>query len=367
MGGGRNSGIDLLRSIAMFMVVVLHVLNYGVEYESLPPFSINWGIAWFLEGASIVAVNIYAAISGYVLVDKKWKISRIINLWQEVFFYSVLSILILLVFTPNSIGVEDIIKAFFPICSQQFWYFTAYFGMFWFIPILNWIINTLEFNKFQRLIWSLLIVFGFLPWISEVLGASSFGVQGGYTSLWLTILYMIGAGIKKYGFQIFSINKQDFSKKWFGGMALLCIVLIFLSKVALSTITMSIFGKEILTGHFYSYLSPLVVMESVYLLCFFSKLKIKNYKFWANLSKITFGVYLFHQTGAFYKFVWNYFAKYRDTSALLFVGVVLGGALLIFVVCSFIEKIRCKLFDIFKVREIANIIEKQIKKILLTR
>ena len=56
-GGGRNSGIDLLRSIAMFMVVVLHVLNYGVEYESLPPFSINWGIAWFLEGASITNIK----------------------------------------------------------------------------------------------------------------------------------------------------------------------------------------------------------------------------------------------------------------------------------------------------------------------
>lgn len=68
-------------------------------------------------------------ISGYVMVKSKNKIARLLGLWMEVFFYSVISVVIMSVITPENVGIIDIVKSFLPVCSQRFWYFTAYFLM----------------------------------------------------------------------------------------------------------------------------------------------------------------------------------------------------------------------------------------------
>lgn len=94
---------------------------------------------------------------------------------------------------------------------QQFWYFTAYFAMFWFIPVFNWIVHNLELKKFRYLIYALLTIFGFVPWVSEIFGTTAFGVAEGYTALWLSILYLVGAGIRVYGFSAFSLRKREHS------------------------------------------------------------------------------------------------------------------------------------------------------------
>ena len=65
----KNMGIELLRIISMFMVIFLHILNFGINYQGLESFSANWYISWFLEGFCYCAVNIYAMISGYVMLN----------------------------------------------------------------------------------------------------------------------------------------------------------------------------------------------------------------------------------------------------------------------------------------------------------
>lgn len=38
----KNMGIELLRIISMFMVIFLHILNFGINYQGLESFSANW-------------------------------------------------------------------------------------------------------------------------------------------------------------------------------------------------------------------------------------------------------------------------------------------------------------------------------------
>ena len=65
----RNYGADLLRSLAMLMVVVLHYLSKGGILTEVP--TGTWpaldATAWVMEGLCIVAVNVYMLISGYFL------------------------------------------------------------------------------------------------------------------------------------------------------------------------------------------------------------------------------------------------------------------------------------------------------------
>ena len=85
----RNYGIDLLRILAMFMIVMLHVLGRGGILENATIFSAHYKIAWLLEVICYGAVNIYALISGYVGFRAKHKYVNIIMLWLQVIFYTV--------------------------------------------------------------------------------------------------------------------------------------------------------------------------------------------------------------------------------------------------------------------------------------
>ena len=69
----RNRGIDLLRMTAMWMVVILHILNKGGVLAAAAPLSAGQGTARLLETAAYCAVNCYGLISGYVGVQRRFR------------------------------------------------------------------------------------------------------------------------------------------------------------------------------------------------------------------------------------------------------------------------------------------------------
>lgn len=126
----HNYGIDLLRIIAMFMIVVLHILGPGGILENTNLLSINYNIGWFLEIASYCSVNCYALISGYVGRNAEYKYKNIILLWLRVVFYTLLITMLFAVFSREKVGGQEVINAIFPVMRKQYWYFTQYFCMF---------------------------------------------------------------------------------------------------------------------------------------------------------------------------------------------------------------------------------------------
>ena len=91
----RNYGIDMLRLIAMFFVVVLHCYGQGGILSTVVVDSQQYKIAWFIEIVAYCAVDIFALISGYVSYTEKEKrinYSKYLNLWFQVVFYGLLMI-----------------------------------------------------------------------------------------------------------------------------------------------------------------------------------------------------------------------------------------------------------------------------------
>ncbi|MBQ4600628.1 MAG: hypothetical protein IJB17_03245 [Oscillospiraceae bacterium] len=68
----RHYGIDLLRVVAMYMVVVLHVIGKGGVASAVQEPGLSFGALWFLEVGAYCAVNCYALISGYVGVNGRY-------------------------------------------------------------------------------------------------------------------------------------------------------------------------------------------------------------------------------------------------------------------------------------------------------
>ena len=63
----RNRGGDLLRMVAMWMVVILHILNKGSALGASAPLSAGRETALLLDMAAYCAVDCYGMISGYVV------------------------------------------------------------------------------------------------------------------------------------------------------------------------------------------------------------------------------------------------------------------------------------------------------------
>ena len=100
----RMANLELLRCIAMMMVIVLHYLGKSdllVDLTENPLGSVGM-TAWFLESFCIVAVNAYMLISGYFLCMSTYKPGRLIKLYLQVWFYSV------------GVGVLSIATGIFP-------------------------------------------------------------------------------------------------------------------------------------------------------------------------------------------------------------------------------------------------------------
>ena len=118
----RNYGIDLLRIVSMYMIVLLHVLGQGGILAKAHVLSTHWLVAWFIEIFSYVAVNCYGLISGFVGIDKEFKLSKVFRLWTEVAFYTIGIMLIFFMIYPNMINRQVINGAIMPITSQLYWY-----------------------------------------------------------------------------------------------------------------------------------------------------------------------------------------------------------------------------------------------------
>ena len=194
----RNRGIDLLRMTAMWMVVILHILNKGGVLATAAPLSAGQGTARLLETAAYCAVNCYGLISGYVGVQRRFRYSGALALWLRVAFYTLGITAVFACLMPGSVNGDRVLRAFFPVLFRQYWYVTAYFGMCLFIPFFNLLLNRLSKGQLRLLVLSIVLVFSVLPTLRQ---KDVFLTDNGYSVLWLSCLYLLGGILRLCGSQ----------------------------------------------------------------------------------------------------------------------------------------------------------------------
>ena len=72
----RNTGINLFKLFSMFMIALLHVLGMGGITGAAAGTSSYYPV-YLMQNAAFCAVNCYALVSGYLMLGKKIKPSRI--------------------------------------------------------------------------------------------------------------------------------------------------------------------------------------------------------------------------------------------------------------------------------------------------
>lgn len=355
----RHSGIDLLRVICMFLVVVLHILGFGGVLTSAEGNTANEYSAWAMETLAFCAVNCYAMISGFVCSDRKFKFGSIIPTWLRVVFYTIIITAIFAIVFPGTVGKTEWINAFFPVSRNQYWYFTAFFVMFFFIPCYNKVLQSMTIQNLRLILIVAAVLFTIIP---TVFNTDMFYLADGYSFPWLIYLYFIGGYLKK----VQTEKKQEEKRKYpylllyflCAGIALLgrAIILLFQSK----GIHIPYEGNLLIR-----YTSPLILLESVFLFLFFTRIQFHGIigRIIGFVAPLTFSVYVIHANPLIWqKYIQNAFIEYATYSPIFMIGAVLLTALIILVLCLVIDVIRNILFKLFHINRVGNGIDKTLQK-----
>ncbi|OUP09311.1 hypothetical protein B5F34_06570 [Mediterranea sp. An20] len=129
----RLSNFELLRIVAMLMVVNLHTF-FQPETLSINDLTVGTLADYFREATSISAVNLFVVISGYFSI--KWRLKSFASLIFQVFFW-VFALYTLLLFLGE---IDFSLKTFLVRLNfvvTAYWFITAYIGLYLLAPLLN--------------------------------------------------------------------------------------------------------------------------------------------------------------------------------------------------------------------------------------
>lgn len=347
MESKRNYGIDLLRLVLMFMVCLLHILGQGGVLTASPRGTAGYGVFWFLEVCAYCAVDGFAIISGYVSSNRAPKWDKLVNMWFQVIFYSfVLTAILGLLNIGANVGKTALIKSLLPVTCNYFWYFTAYFALFFAMPMLNMFIEYLDIKTARKAMLISIVMF-------SVIGfpADAFKLQKGYSTIWLVILYFMG-GLAK---------KTDL----FSGKKTVALIIAFLALSVISWGERMIFDSDRLIR----YNSPTILLNGLILVVLFSRIKIKG-TLVKKLSPLAFGIYLFQLNSV----IWNDVLK-GSTAFIaekpVWVGIcyAIAFALALFITGLIVEALRNQIAKALRIQiislKIADMFNGILSKVIL--
>jgi surface polysaccharide O-acyltransferase-like enzyme len=327
----RNAGIDVLKIICMFFVIWFHYSDHGTTVITAnDTISINWCILSFSRIFGGICNCIFVLITGYFQYEKKFNLIRILKLWLEVLFYSVLCGTIAFLIRIEPFSIKSLIKMIFPISFNQYWYFSTYIILMLFSPFINLLIERMNKKQHQFLILYCFLIYSLFPTLRIF--------------TWVNIevfffLYIVAAYIKKY--EVASLIN---TKKLF----FLCIMFILLEIVSIFVVRMInyYFNKNAPLDYFIWGMSKFpCVITSLSIFLFFTKIKIKSNRIILFISSSVFSVYLIHigrLWPLFFRKLFNnkaYFSTNRMIVQLLICSIT------IFVGSILIDKIRIIIFE----------------------
>ena len=360
MAKKREAGIEILRILSMLMIVMFHFIGHGGLAENAEPLSLSYIVCWLIKSFCFVCVNAYVLISGYFMINSKFKISRILTVWLQTFFYSVIIYAILIAVNIQPFSFSALVKSFLPITTQRYWFVTYYVGMCILSPFLNLALKAMTQNQHKLVLVFGFIVFSVYPTLSY--GYNPFGVFNIHSVLAFSYLYCVGAYFRLYETKI---NKNKFLLSY-----VVLSMITFASKIVIEFATTAILGHKLGTSVLSNYSSITVVLASVCLFLFFAKTEVKSSivsKIVLFISPLTFGVYLIHDNLYFREYLWGSLLKTSklSNSGLLILPIGIGIVSLIFACCIAIEFLRQQLFKLIKVPQLLNFANEKFDKILL--
>lgn len=323
----RNSNIELLRIFSMFAIICGHFVGQSgdITFNN----SVNDFLLIFISSGSRIAVNVFLLVGVWFMVDTKFSSKRILKLYLQVFFYTSIITIIMLIVTKANLPVKETVYGFIPFLGRCVWFASAYIFLLLFKPFLDKILNWNKKELFVFIIMFLLLMSLWGTFLSTA--ATGFLCD----TIWFGAVYLLIGFIKKYPPEI-KINKNNFLLLAVGGYFVLAIIHYYISVTNNQNLIYKIFNRV-----FEFYGSDIKSAPNfIIAFCLFYwviNLPEKHNKIINTLSVSTFSVYIIHQVPVFYPFLWpNIFMaeKWLPEHNFLYALFV---TITVFLACSIID------------------------------
>ncbi len=158
----RNSNHELLRIIAMYMIVFIHANMY------LGDFCTGGSSVFFngmVNGICNIGVICFILISGYYGI--KFDIRKLVKMECMMITYSFLETAVMYLVFPGQLQgaalLEQLVKSCLPFITRKYWFYSCYICLFLLSGYIQKFIEVLKKEEFQKFLLLLLILFSILP------------------------------------------------------------------------------------------------------------------------------------------------------------------------------------------------------------
>lgn len=324
----RESGLELLRIIAMIMVLGLHVNFAAIGNPTAFDIESNPTSGWFrilFQSLCIVSVNVFILISGYFSI--KLKLKTLLNFCFILLFWRIGCAIILLLlqnisFLPFQLPSTKYILINLIPCFGD-WFSLSYLILILLAPALNIFIertSTKLLIFWLAILYTIALIFTFLP---QTLGYFS------NSPLYLLCIYAIGRIISR-----FRINNIQ---------PLKCIIIYILCTILTSMLSYIVCKYNIptLNTRIFSYLSPITLLSSIALFFLFKNMTFKNKQI-NRIASHTFSIYIIHCNPLVFPFFLYYayiiYYHFKTLEYTVVIAAYITGVFLFCVLCDIIRK-----------------------------
>lgn len=325
----RNSNIELLRIISIFMVILQHyTIHNGISNSTLS-FGIN---RLLLELISLgnIGVIIFVTITGFFCInqEKPFKLKKLFSLYAQVVFYSIVIYLVFVIIKSEQFSILELIKCMLPIAFKKYWFISAYIVLYIFTPFLNKLINSLNRKEHFLFIMVGLLIFSILHMIT---GQDYYGNE----LIQLILYYIIGAYLGKYKNNVLNDKNKNLN-----------ILLTSFFIMVLSVILFDLIGTKysIFAVHSTYLMNRTSLISIIFSIAFLSLFN--NRKQWSNnyintISSCVLGVYLISDNPFMRRVLWtNIFKVYKYVDSNFLLLHMIGCSIVTFLTCILIDFIR---------------------------
>lgn len=284
----RQSNFELLRIICMFLIVAGHVTwQTKFSYDELNlVHRVSIQSLWM---GGELGVWCFTLISAYFLSGSHFKIKSLKKIWGITLFYSISIYLLLVIFHVIPINPKDALKSFLPVLTGNYWYVSAYIGMYILVPYMNIVIEHLEKKEYQKFLLLLFIMFSLLPYLKNITV-----VTNNNSVINLVYIYFVGGYLRKYSSDFTKENQKYYILIFLGSL-----ILMLSSIVVLDLIRPKSWFAFLTTS------SPLEAIAGVSLFLISKNTSISYNEIINKIAASTFAVYLIHCQAIFLPILWD--------------------------------------------------------------
>ena len=321
----RNSSLELLRIVAMLMIVGGHFFQFGFQF---PHEYITANRLWgqFLALGGQRGNDMFILISGYFLIrSQAMKFRKVFRLLSEFAFYAIVVVSVLVIS-----GAEGFSIKLLRSMLHQWWFVKTYLVLYVLHPYLNLFLNRISRKEYEKFLKTVFICWCVIP------TCTALQFEGSNLVYFVCIYSLAG---------YFRLWADDFGSRKFILYGIFFMMINFLTVCILDIagLKYAIFADKAL--YFCGMMRPFTLLSALCFFIGFKKLEIPYSKIINTVAGASLGVYMLHINKFSNQFLWRgYFHSTSFQDSSYFVPYTISVIFTVHILFTLIDLLRSKIF-----------------------